>query len=351
MATIRRRERKKGTVWQVQVRLAGHEHVSKTFESREEAVSWARRMEGQIESRRDKPRSERDLGEAIGRYLDTVEPHKAESTRHSRKHRFEWWYKHHGTKLLSELTPDVIAEARDHLDQRGLSPATVNRYLTALSAVMRYAAEDWGWIDANPVSKVRRLPEGQGRVRYLEQGEIKTLLEECRKEGHELHLLVLMALATGMRRGELLSITWDQVDLQRRLIVLPDTKTGERRGIPISGALLEAIRDYPRRLDSDLLFPSCETWWALRQPWEEALARAKIEDFRFHDLRHTTASHLAMNGATPHEIADVLGHKTLAMVRRYSHLSPDHVAGVVESLSDTILPTPPRTEAAPDDEG
>ena len=140
---------------------------------------------------------------------------------------------------------------------------------------------------------------------------------------------------------EIMGLRWNQVDLQRRMITLHDTKNGERRSVPIVGHALELMqaRAKLRRIDTTLIFPGKNPRKPinLHRPWLTALQHAGIEDFRWHDLRHSCASYLAMNSASAAEIAEVLGHKTLQMVKRYAHLSHDHVAGVVEKMNRQIF--------------
>jgi integrase len=151
-----------------------------------------------------------------------------------------------------------------------------------------------------------------------------------------------LALSTGMRAREITGLTWPRVDLQQRRILLEDTKNGERRVVPIVGHALDLLRERGkvRRLDTDLVFPGPrkpEQPVELRQAFLSALGKAGIEDFRFYDLRHSAASYLAMNGASLAEIAEVLGNKTLQMVKRYAHLSGAHTAGVVERMNAAIF--------------
>jgi len=139
-----------------------------------------------------------------------------------------------------------------------------------------------------------------------------------------------------------MSLRWQQVDLAGAMIRLEVTKNGERRALPLAGHALELVKERAkvRRIDTDLLFPSKVNPAQpidLRTPWETALKQAGIDDFRWHDLRHSAASYLAMNGATLAEIAEVLGHKTLAMVQRYAHLSEQHTAAVVARMNERIF--------------
>ncbi len=155
---------------------------------------------------------------------------------------------------------------------------------------------------------------------------------------------MVLALSTGMRKSEILHIKWPDVDLEKGTLILYKTKNNEIRRVALRGLALELFRQHGkvRRLDTDFVFPS-EISSKTGEPfdstkaWEDARRRAKIEDFVFHDLRHSCASYLAMGGASLLEIAEVLGHKTLEMVKRYSHLAESHTAGVVEKMNQRIF--------------
>lgn len=189
--------------------------------------------------------------------------------------------------------------------------------------------------------RVRRLEEPRGRVRCLDDDERGRLVEACRQsEDRPLYPLVILALSTGARRGELLGFRWRDVDLARGVAVLHQTKNRERRALPLAGLAVEVLRELSRvrRVDTDLIFANGQGRVVLpRKSWGRALRAAEIEDFRFHDLRHCAASYLAMSGATLAEIAEVLGHKTLAKVKRYSHLTDQHTSRVVARMNDRLF--------------
>jgi integrase len=204
------------------------------------------------------------------------------------------------------------------------------------------AVREWQWLDDSPLRKVSRPRQPRGRVRFLSDAERQRLLATCQHSPHPcLYIVVVLALATGARKMEILSLTWRDVDLKRGLITLQETKSGERRALPLTGYALQCMLDHARvrRLDMPWVFPDANGTRpaAIRTAWEAALRQADIQDFRFHDLRHTAASYLAMQGASLAEIAEVLGHKTLAMVRRYTHLSAAHTAGVVARMNTAMF--------------
>ena len=178
-------------------------------------------------------------------------------------------------------------------------------------------------------------------MRFLSDAERDRLLEACRESSEpRLYPMVVLAVSTGARQGELLQLRWPDVSLARGVAIVHHTKNGERSALPLTGRAVEVLKEHSqvRRVDTDLVFAN-ENGTATfpRRAWELALRAAEIEDFRFHDLCHTAASYLAMSGATLAEIAEILGHKTLAMVKRYSHLTDQHSSKVVARMNAQFL--------------
>lgn len=360
MATITKRNAKDGTAsYRVEVRLKGHPAQRATFPRLTDARAWARDTESDIKHGRHFKTTEakrHTLADLVDRYIRDVLPQKKAGTQPNQRRQLAWWKAELGTYTLADCTPALIAEARDKLAHdpippqrtdstpRYRGPASVVRYLAVLSHAFTVAVKEWGWVENNPVLKVTKPTEPRGRVRFLSDQERDALLTACRDSSNPwLHTAVVVALSTGMRKGELMGLTYQDVDLQAGRIVLQETKNGERRVVPLAGPALALLKAHAkvRRIDTDLLFPGHRDNAPidLRTPWETALKRAGIEDFRWHDLRHSTASYLAMNGASLAEIAEVLGHKTLAMVKRYAHLSEAHTARVVERMNARIFGT------------
>ena len=242
--------------------------------------------------------------------------------------------------VLADVTPQLISE---HLEAMLQSNATVTKYLKNLSHAFNIAVKKWGWITENPILKVTTPAQPKGRIRFLDDDERTNLLTACKESKNPvLYPCVVLALSTGMRQGELMGLNWRDVDLNSGVIILHETKNGERRRVPVSGLALELLREHSkiRRIDTPLLFPSKlkpQQPVELKKAWLSALAKAQIDNFHWHDLRHCTASYLAMNGASLAEIAEVLGHKTLSMVKRYAHLSDGHVSNVVASMNRKIF--------------
>lgn len=350
MATIEKRTAKGETVYRVKVRMKDSPPQSATFPRLTDAKRWASDTESDIRHRRHFKTVEakrRTLAELLDCYIFAKLPSKKDAAQQDRQLR--WWKTRLGHALLADLTPAALAEQRnclaagiDQTPARPRTPATVNRYLAALSHVFTIAVKEYGWMDDNPLRRVSKGKEPRGRVRYLSHEERERLLTACRTSSNpDLYPAVVLALATGARRMEILGLRWPQVDLNRGVITLLETKNGERRALPISDfiqGLLKA-RAKVRRIDSDLVFPGRPPIRPaqLRHAWNQALQVAGINDFHWHDLRHSAASYLAMNGASTQEIAAVLGHKTLAMVKRYAHLSEQHTANVVNRMNRAIF--------------
>jgi integrase len=190
--------------------------------------------------------------------------------------------------------------------------------------------------------KVSKPKESRGRVRFLSDEERNRLLESCKISVNPcLYTVVVLALSTGARRGELLSLHWEDVDLKRGMLTFRETKNGERRSVPLTGYALEVLTKHAkiRRLNTTLVFPNstCTQPMCIRRAWDNAVERAEITNFHFHDLRHSYASYLAMNGASLLEIGELLGHKTPAMVKRYAHLTEAHTRSVVERMNRAVF--------------
>ena len=222
------------------------------------------------------------------------------------------------------------------------SSATTVRYLAALSHVYSVATREWEWVTDNPILKIKKPKEPKGRVRFLSDDERDRLLKACKESDNPiLYPVVVLALSTGARKMEIMNLAWEDVDLHRGMAILNETKNDESRSLPITSHALEVLKDLSkkRRLDTNLLFPRADGQKPieLRSAWDKALKVAQVEEFKFHDLRHSAASYFAMNGATLAEIAEILGHKSLVMVKRYAHLSEQHTHSVVDRMNKKIF--------------
>jgi len=352
MAYIQKRVSKGGKVsYRVQVRIKGHPIQCATFTKLTKAKDWADKMdvaikEGQhlaiVESRKH------TLAELIDRYKKDVLATKQKPQEYVKQH-LSVWRELLGDYSLIAIKPDLILKARDEIaaqeTPRGgtKTPATLNRYIASLSVVLSYGYKNLEWLEVNPIEKIKKYSEPRGRVRYLDDDERERLIAACKASKNPvLYPAVIMAITTGARQSEILNLRWDDIDLDAAptagRAILQMTKNNERRTLAIVEPALSAMRElkaknkggqyafYARRETGE------EHRANIMASWYSALKTAGIDNFRFHDLRHTCASYLAMNKCSLAEIAEVLGHKTLQMTKRYAHLSDDHKQGVVERV-------------------
>lgn len=347
MATIQKRKKKNGTYsYRVMIRQSdGFPPTSKTLPNRQEAKDWAileeaKRRQGSYFPERS--HQKHTLSNLIDRYIEIILPNKPKNAKDTTRHLL-WWKSHLGKYSVLNITPDLIAQQRQIL-ATGQTPkgtlrssATVNRYLAALSAALTYAVRECGWIQNNPCLRVTKLKESKGRDRIITKEETTQLIEECKRSKNK-HLLpiFLIALTTGMRQGEITSLTWDCIDLKRGLINLKDSKNGRPRTISLVGESLEILKDrfLKRKIHPPYVFPSKNRFGhiSIRKAWNEALKRAGIKNLRFHDIRHVFATWAAEEGASNLELATAMGHQTLQMLQRYTHMN----ATITRRLSTAV---------------
>jgi integrase len=349
MASIKTHITKDGTPrYHVRIRMKGKKTITGAFGRLTDARRWAKKVETEIHEGRyfeKQEGSKHTFSDAIKRYCADY-PVDIQRGTHLKR-----WDKVLGHCLLNNISAIDVADTlagwarSEKQGGMGLGASTLNRHQSSLSVVFEAAVNDWGWITRNVVRDARRKREPRGRVRYLLDEERSALLKTCRESHYpHLYLIVVLALSTGMRKEEILSLRWLNIDLERGLISLLNTKNHERRSVSVRGHALELLKEHKkvRSIETDLLFPSSDpkqfkNHFDIRRAWVKALDDAEIENFKFHDLRHSCASYLAMNGATPLQIAEVLGHKSLDVVKRYAHLSEGHVAGVLEEMNKKIF--------------
>ena len=241
---------------------------------------------------------------------------------------------HFGLSNLMQLKIQAIEHFQSDLLKQGLKPASANRILATLKHMITKAVA-WEMATEEVLKKVRKvkyLQENNKRLRFLSKEEIASLIDAC--DAH-LRPIVITALNTGMRKGEILGLRWDQVDLRHGFFLLVHTKNGERRELPINRTLRKTLLDLPRRLDIPYVFYDNRTgkrYLNVKRSFASACRRAGISDFRIHDCRHTFASQLIMAGIDLTTVKELLGHKTITMTMRYSHLAPSHKVKAVEIL-------------------
>jgi integrase len=245
-----------------------------------------------------------------------------------------------GDKYLFEIIPQMAEEYKTKRLQEDVTPATVNRELSCLRHLFNKAIE-WSYLRKNPVQGVRLLKEPPGRTRYLEVGEIERLLEVIdsfpRDTSSYLKPIVLIALNTGLRKSEILQLKWKDIDFEKRKITVLRTKTNEIRTVPMNETLYKELKKISRGIESEYMLCNKKgvPYGNVRKSFDRALKIAGIDNFRFHDLRHTFASHLVMSGCDIRTVQQLMGHKDIKMTMRYSHLSKAHLQEAVEKL-DTL---------------
>lgn len=375
MANIQKRERKNGTIFRVQVRIKGFPVQSKSFKRLTDAKMWAQQTEASIRKGEFqnviKTAGKKTLGEVITRYRKEVLPRKSEGTQRAEKTHLDFWEAAFGEYALSNIETDKIEERMVELEAQGYSRRTTElkdgekqtfrprslrtlKYYRHTLAMLFKLAQKWKWTGSNPVDGVNKITKLRNeRVRYLSDKEREALLKACKaSDSKQLYSIVVFALSTGARKGEIMNLTLADLDLSRNRATLRETKNGETRSVPIVPHLHDLLtkeiksakalyKELELKSQTQWLFPRPDGQEPIyfRKAWYNALEKAGVKDFRFHDLRHSTASYLAMGGATPLDIAAVLGHKTLQMVKRYAHLSETHTAAVVNRMSEKIFGT------------
>lgn len=341
MAHIERRTTKKGTSYRVQIRVKGFPDENASFDRLTDAKRWAAETEAAIrQGKHNGIARRRTFSELADKYQDEINAHlKSASARVSH---LAYWREVFDAHSLDDVTPALVAAAYAKVHKGGArTVSTANRYLATLSACFTYAIKELGWIERNPCARVRKGKESAGRVRYLDDAERTRLIAACKESRNPLlYPAFVVALSTGARQGEVMNLRWNQVDFSRCTIVLRDgeTKNGAGRVLPLTGEAFDLLRDLAkvRDLRDDRVFPVVSEgrgFGSLKTAWKAALQRAQVDDFHWHDLRHTAASYLTMAGVGAMEVAKVLGHKTLAMTARYSHLSPERTVEIGDVLT------------------
>jgi integrase len=357
MATIRKIQRQSGVVYKAIIKKSGVELKSKTFTLKRDAVAWSKRIE-----------ADEEMMESLGtrgagmRFSELVNEYIGQWQGKDEKNQFiraAYWADVFGNYKLVDINTDLIRQqlkefavgkcrrgdgsGKSKATTRTRSATTVNRYRCVLSSIFKYALSE-GFLTINLVSRVPSRKVNNLRTRFLSEDERNRLLAACKESTWDkLHLLVLMAMTTGMRKSELINLRWSDVDFDKNLAYLSDTKNGEERYCPIPEFVVSELKPF-RQVGKAYLFPSETTGqpFEFKKHWFKALADAGIERFRWHDLRHTCASMLVMHGATLYEAGQVLGHKSAQTTMRYAHLSTEHKSRLVDKVMTAAIHSPRR---------
>jgi len=336
MASIQKRVNSKGTSYRVFIRRRGIRPITKVLATKKLALEFVLKME-----------SDRRLQQYYGgrsntlSFIELVESYMLNEYKGSRpkeqESKLRYWVNILNSQPIVEISTDDIRRGLTSLPAE-LANATINRYKAIVSVVFGYACNQFD-LPTNPVQGVRSLLENNARIRYLSNEERTRLFEACRASSwSKLHLLVLMAITTGARKGELMKLGWSDIDFDRQAAFVETSKNGEPKVLPLTDSVIKELQLF-NTTDNGLIFASTvkpDKPYCFTKPWYKALKDADIQDFRFHDLRHSCASYLAMNGASLLEIADVLGHKQIQMTKRYAHLCIEHKSSLINRVMGGI---------------
>ena len=330
MASITaRKDRDSVTIgWQVRVRKKGYPLQVKTFDKKAQAQAWARQIETEMDRGvwQDRGEAERTtVNDLLNRYAREILPAKRGDASKVMPY-IRALQAGLGEKSLAALSSRDVAEYRDARLSTGLKTQTVRHDLALLSRAIKQGMMEWGLAlpAGNPVLNVRMPAPSKPRDRRLigdEEEQMLNALSDC--ENAYMRPLMLFALETAARLGELLDLRWKDIGFSRKIAVLYDTKNGEDRTIPLSTPAFAVLHSLPRDL-AGRVFPMSES--AVEQAWRRARKRAAIEDLHFHDLRHEATSRLFEKGLNPMQVAAITGHKTLQMLKRYTHLRAEDLA-------------------------
>jgi integrase len=350
MATIETRKGARRTTYRAAIRLNGYPPVYRSFRTLTAAKAWAGRVETEMRDGAYAAGSGRTVAEAIDAFLAEQLPDKKDQ-RMLAAH-LRWWSDRIGPIKLRELTAWHINQLLEELASEPQMPkkpggirkvrtaATLNRYRSAISAPLSWAErQSPPWIATNPVKRTKHFKEPHGRRRFLSAVEREALLRTARcSASPDLYLAVVLSLATGARQSEVMGLRWPSVDLERGTAEFCDTKNGDTRRVPLPMDAIKLLRERRKviRLDTDLLFPSPKNSKKpadLRASFRAAVRRAGIDDFRWHDQRHSAASALADMGASLLDIGTILGHRSQQTTKRYAHLTDSRLRELIEQAA------------------
>jgi len=341
MASIQKRNSR----FRVRITRQGKSTLCATFYSRLEAVQWAKQIEAEIRLGINQDEAESLINptmpfrEAVEKYIPSHSIYKGNHKTEAGILRIlasRW-----ECQSLSNINKQDIVLLKEDLLAKGRAASTVNHYLNALSQLYQIAINEWGLKLTNPITGIKRMSEPQGRMKRLSIEAETILLAKCR----ELNLdyladIILVALETGMRCGEILSMRWEDVDFINRRVLLRDSKNGDSRQVPLSSRVKTTLEQLSSKDTSDLVFPYCR--WAIRRHYTRVIKQSTkahkgvqnpFTDLRFHDLRHEALSRLSDKGLNVIEIAHISGHRTLAMLRRYTHPCHETLLGKLDKIT------------------
>ena len=353
MVNYYKRENKNGTSYQATIRIKGYSVIRKTFKKKSDAQSWAEPIEIAMKKGSYKEYEQNNYNiETVAQLIDHFDQNVAK-LRYSHYEKYSalflWWKKHIGNVKIRELSTSMLTSCKNILINEKIHKGktetkrkanTINKYLMCMSAVLTYATNELEIIDINPMSKVKTLKKPNGRVKFLSDNQIQTLAQKCKEYSPKVFLFFMLLLKTGGRYDEVRHLQVKDIDRQNNRVYFLDTKNGTHRGVHIDKYTIELIDAYLKenKIESGYLFVAARKDGQLaylKGTLENIIASAGLEDFHIHDIRHTTASILAKNGASLLEIAEILGQKSLTVAKIYSHLTKKHTEDLLASVMDS----------------
>ena len=313
--------------WRAIVQREGHGRITRTFDTKAQAEAWAATIESEIARGLFVSQTQAEnttLDDLLNRYeREIVSTKKGAQIERYRLNRFR--ESPLARRSVASIRGADLAIWRDHR-LKEVSPATVGREMNILGHVFETARKEWGIAIANPIRDIRRPPAPNARTRRLVDDEPAHLLMAAATYGGEIGPLITWAIETAMRRGEIAAMRWEHVDRKARVLLIPETKNGSPRRVPLSTTALAVLDALPRRIDGQV--------WGMRadsisRAFERVCEAAGIEGLTFHDLRHEATSRLFEKGLNPVQVAAITGHKTLQMLKRYTHLRAEDLVGML----------------------
>jgi len=343
-------KRKDGNGWRAVVRIKGYPTICEHFERKPQAEDWARETEHKIklgQYKFDQHKQLHTFSQLLDQYIANGMLEHIRSAKDT-LHHLNYWRTRFGSYALVHITPELIAKERLHLLEtpndsgRKRTGSTVNRYTASLSSLFTYAARQLRWITENPCAYLVKLKENPGRDRVLSTEEIARLLPICRdSRSPYLYCIVLLSLTTGARQGEILNLEWRDIDFTNRLAYIRETKNGRPRSISLSDPVIEELQRLHtlRHPLKPLVFASKTAFGRIdiKKAWQTALYLANIQNCRAHDMRHTFSTFAAAQGASNLELATAMGHRTLQMLQRYTHLDVQITKRFSQGISEKII--------------
>lgn len=317
MASFRSRKNK----WQARIIRKGHPTIAKTFLTRQDAEKWARSIEIEIDRGTyiNNDVAQKTLfKEILQKYLNEVAPNMRSAD--NQIIRVRKLMRHPIAEVnMAHLSPRHIADYRDER-LKVIKPNTVIRELAIMSSIINHARREWNLNIINPVTIIKKPSSTPGRNRILNDEELSRLINQLENISPWYRPLVEFALETAMRRGEIMSLLWTNVNYEKSVAFLPLTKNGDSRHVPLSSKAIRILKSLPRDIEGRVFPLNKDTVSVL---FLRATRRAKLDDVRFHDLRHMAITRLASVFSNPLELATISGHKSLSMLTRYTHLKAE----------------------------